>query len=295
MIDVQLNVKFSTRQYKSFLNRLKKLALLIATVGIHANEGKQKVIRRYTTMSKNGKQQSHRAGKSHRMTIAKLAYQNEFGSNISIKPRYRTVTKQQSRKTLHTPTQKITKTTNIKFSALRKAREQGYLLLDKSGNFVAYFKPNSIIHIPERSFLRKTVRDIDPKMHNMVSNILQDVLVNKTLTPNQAMNKISKLVQYKVKNNMKNTSPNHPLTFKAKGHKSPLVDEQDRLSKAIKYKIYKNPYTIGTAGNVAYLKQFEKFIDKTLKSAKQYEEIAVEITKKTRVFTYKGFNSNFLK
>ena len=52
MIELSLDVKFSSRQYKSFLNRLKKLGLLIATVGIHTNKGKQKVVRRYTTMSK---------------------------------------------------------------------------------------------------------------------------------------------------------------------------------------------------------------------------------------------------
>lgn len=288
MIELSLDVKFSTRQYKSFLNRLKKLGLLIATVGIHANEGKQKVIRRYTSFSKG---KTHIAGKSHRMTIAKLAYQNEFGANIRIKPKYKTKTENKTT-VYNSARHRITETISRRYSSFAKQKEQGYLLLDKSGNFVAYFRPTKVIKIPERSFLRKTVKDIDPKIHNIVSNILQDVLVNKTLTPNQAMNKISKLIQYKVKNNMKNTSPNHPLTFKAKGHKSPLVDEQDRLSKAIKYKIYKNPYRIGTSGNVAYLKQFEKFIDKTLKSAKMYEKIAEQITTKQKIFSYRRLNPN---
>ena len=86
MIELNLDVKFSARQYKSFLNRLKKLGLLLATVGIHANEGKQKVVRRYATMSKKGNLQGHKSGRSNVMTIAKLAYQNEFGANIPIRP-----------------------------------------------------------------------------------------------------------------------------------------------------------------------------------------------------------------
>ena len=131
MIELSLDVKFSSRQYKSFLNRLKKLGLLIATVGIHANEGKQKVVRRYTTMSKKSNLQGHKSGRSNIMTVAKLAYQNEFGANIYIRPRYRVAKKQVSSTTLHTPTQKITKTVSIKQSVLRGVKEQGYLLLNK--------------------------------------------------------------------------------------------------------------------------------------------------------------------
>ena len=296
MIELNLDVKFSARQYKSFLNRLKKLGLLLATVGIHANEGKQKVVRRYTTMSKKGNLQGHKSGRSNVMTIAKLAYQNEFGANIPIRPRYRVAKKQVSSTTLHTPTQKITKTVSMKQSVLRGAREQGYLLLNKQGKFVAYFRPNSVIRIPERSFLRKTAKNLDPKVQAMCSEILSNILVQKTLTPNNGMKEIAKLIELKVKQNMRTVSPkNHELTRKAKGFNLPLVDEKDRLLKSIKYKIYRNPYQLGSVGSKAYHKQLIKTVDECINKANQYEQIAKQITTTTKFFTYKRFNPHFLK
>lgn len=289
MIELNLDVKFSARQYKSFLNRLKKLGLLIATVGIHANEGKQKVVRRYTSFSKGN---THIAGKSHRMTIAKLAYQNEFGANIRIKPKYKTKT--ESKSTVYNSARhRITETITRKYSAFAPAREQGYLLLNKQGKFVAYFKPNSIIRIPERSFLRKTAKNLDPKVQAMCSDILSGILVQKTLSPTNGMKEIAKLIELKVKQNMRTVSPkNHELTRKAKGFNLPLVDEKDRLLKSIKYKIYKNPYQLGSRGHVQYIKQFDRQIDKVLKNATLYEKIAEQITTKQKIFAYKRLNPN---
>lgn len=296
MIELSLDVKFSTRQYKSFLNRLKKLGLLLATVGIHANEAKQKVTRRYTTMSKKGNEQTHKAGRGNKMTIAKLAYQNEFGANIYIRPRYKVTKKQISSTSLNTPSQKITKTVSMKHSVLRGAKEQGYLLLNKQGKFVAYFKPNSIIRIPERSFLRKTAKNLDPKVQAMCSDILSNILVHRALSPTAGMKEIAKLIELKVKQNMRTVKPvNHELTRKAKGFNLPLVDEKDRLLKSIKYKIYKNPYQLGSVGNKAYHKQLIKTVDECINKANQYEQIAKEITTKTRTTTYKRFNPHFLK
>ena len=283
MIDVQLNVKFSTKQYKSFLNRLKKLALLIATVGIHANEGKQKVIRRYTSYTKGS---THMAGRSHRMTVAKLAYQNEFGTvskggtlpDIKIKPRYRPAYKRQRKKIgskniLNLPSYKhsvdTVRVTTTRYSVERKAREQGYLLRDKNGKFVAYFKPYKKIGIPPRSFIRKTANELDNNIQVKVNNILQNILVNKSISPRQGMNEIAKLIELKMKQNIRTVNPkNHDLTRKAKGFNQPLIDEKDRLLKSIKYKVM-NMAT--ESGKKQYSKQFVKSIDKLLKGAEQYE------------------------
>lgn len=270
MIDAQIQLKFNGKQYQSFLNRLKKLVLLIATVGVHSQDGKQKVIRRYTPF---GKTNNKNAGKTSRMTIAKLAYQNEFGAEITIKTKYRTRTKKTT-----SISGNIATTTITKYSVKRKAQEQGYLLRDKAGNFVAYFKPNTTIKIDSRSFLRDTAKNVDPKLLNICSSILNDILVNKSKNPKEGISEIAKLVQYKVKNKMVNTKYNRPLTFKAKGHKTPLIDENDRLRKAIKYKVYNNPYTIGTAGHKAYVKQFEKHTEKLLKTAKMFEDITTITT-----------------
>lgn len=298
MIDLNLDVKFSARQYKSFLNRLKKLGLLIATVGIHAEQGKQPVIRRYTKTSSNGNEISKRAGATHRMTVAKLAYQNEFGANITIRPRYKTRT--ENKTTIYNSARhRITETVSRKYSAFAPVKQQGYLLLNKQGKFVAYFKPNSVIHIPERSFLRKTAKNLDPKVQAMCSDVLANILVNKSVSPTNGMKEIAKIIELKVKQNIRNVSPkNHELTRKAKGFNMPLVDEKDRILKSIKYKIYKNPYELGSKGNIQYLKQFDRQVDKVLKNATMYEKIAEQITTKQKVFAYKIFNpyrSEYLK
>lgn len=271
MIDVEIQLKFNNKQYQSFLNRLKKLVLLISTVGVHSQDGKQKVIRRYTPF---GKTNNKNAGKTSRMTIAKLAYQNEFGATIEVKPKYRTRTKKRTSVSYNSNSLTSTKTI-IKYSVLRNAREQGYLLRDKSGKFVAYFRPNSLITIPERSFLRKTAKNIDPNLYNQCSNILKNILVDKTLNPKQGISSIAKLVDLKVKQNIRTVMPkNNELTRKAKGFNQPLIDEQDRILKSIKYKVYNNPYIMGTAGHKAYVKQFEKHTEELLKSAKIFENIA---------------------
>ena len=265
-----------------------------ATVGIHSTEGKKQVIRRYSAVSKKGKEVMRKAGKSYRMTIVKLAYQNEFGADILIKPRYRT-TKKKTHRYINSFKHKIRTSTIEKYSALRGAKEQGYLLLDKSGKFLAYFKPNSKIHIPKRSFIRKVITDKDQMLQNAVQTVLGNTFIRGGYTARTGITKIAKLVQYKMKNGMKNTQPNHPLTFKAKGHRTPLIDEQDRLSKAIKFKIYKNAFTKGTKGNLNYTIQKNiKYIDKALVSISQFEQIAREITDLgiTGVKEYKTINPN---
>lgn len=290
MIDVEINVQFSAKKYQSFLKRLKKFCTLVATVGIHPKEGNKKVYHRYSTISK-GKSVTKITGKSHRMTVMKLAYQNEFGTTIPIRPRYITLNKKE-KQIIHTRSTRITRTTTTKYSVLRNAREQGYLLLDKRGKFVAYFRPNSKITIPERSFLRKTAKNIKPYLSTIVAKIIEETLVNRTMNQKTAITKIAKLIQYRVQNNMVNSKPNHPLTFKAKGNKTPLLDEEDRLRKAVKYKVFHftQAGALGLQGNAQYLKLFENKVDKLLKSASEYEKLATEITKETKVFKYKYGN-----
>lgn len=292
---IDFNFKVNMKHYKSFLRKLKTFLQYSATVGIHAKDGKQKVIRRYTTMSKKGKEISHKAGKSHRMTIAKLAYQNEFGAEIYIKPRYKTVTKK-TKKYVHTLKARLTTSTIEKYSALRGAKEQGYLLLDKTGKFVAYFKPESKIKIPKRSFIRKVITDKDPMLANAIQDVLASTFVRGGYTAKSGITKIAKLVQYKMKNGMKNTQPNHPLTFKAKGHRTPLIDEQDRLAKAIKFKIYKNAFVKGTKSNLDYTIQKNiKTIDRALATISQFDTINREFKDLgiVNIKEYKRFNPNF--
>lgn len=287
---IGFNIQFQNRNYRGLLRKLQTFLRYMATVGIHEKEGKQKVVRRYSTgkVNKNGKPIVHNAGKSHRMTIAKLAYQNEFGAIIEIKPKYKTaherrrkIVKELSR--YSSPTyRRLYRTvmvTDKKYSKEKRAREQGYLLTDKSGKFVAYFKPRSSIKIPKRSFILKTIHKPDPKLIAVIGNVLQKTFVNKGYTANEAITKIAKLVQHTMKGNVKNNQlSNHPLTIKAKGKNSPLEDEQDRIYKSIKYKIYKDVKVKGSRGNSKLQKQTVKHIDKLLKSAKQFEQMIPKLS-----------------
>lgn len=286
-LDFHISNKMSG--YKSVLNKLKTFMQYMATVGIHSAEGQKKVIRRYTSMSKGT---THKAGKSYRMNIVKLAYQNEFGANITIRPRYITRTRTVGKNTVHTLKTRQSFKTIEKYSALRKAKQQGYLLLNKQGKFVAYFKPDSTIHIPARPFIRKVITDPNTNLMNAVNSVLGNTFVKGGYSASTAIRKIAKLVQFQIKSNIHNSTPrNHPLTFKAKGFNSPLVDEQDRLSKAIKFKVYK-----GAKGMEAYrIQRNIKFIDKALKTIDQFNDkgIISSETKVGKVFTYKGFNPNF--
>lgn len=302
MIEVNLKVNFTrNRDYKSFLSRLKKLGLLLATVGIHEQEGKQKIYRRYTAKNKKGKMVTRISGKSYRMTVAKLAYQNELGTigaggslpNIRIRPRYGIV-KAVSKKVRHYQKEKHTIKTTTKYSALRGAREQGYLIKDKQGKFVAYFPPDKEIKIPPRPFLSPICKNPPTDLAMQINSTIKKILIDKTLNPKQGFNEIAKITELKIKQNMRNIKPSaHPVTRKAKGFNLPLVDEKDRLTKAIKYKVYNNPYKIGSRDAKRYSKQFEAGVEKLLKSAEQYEKIAMEITEETKVKVYKGLNPNF--
>lgn len=286
---LNLNVEFKSKNYKGLLRKLQTFLRYMATVGIHEKEGKQKVIRRYDSgkINKKGNKIIHNAGKSHRMTIAKLAYQNEFGAVITIKPRYKTaherhryIVKEISSNKTPTYRRLYRKVMVVdkKYSKERSAKEQGYLLTDKSGNFVAYFKPNTNIKIPKRSFILKTIHEPDATMLTVINNILQKTIVKNGFTATEAWRKIAKLVNMQMKKNVKrNQLANHPLTIKAKGKNSPLVDEQDRIYNSIKYKIYKNATVKGSKGYGKLQKQTIKHIDKLLASAKQFEIMATKI------------------
>lgn len=288
-IKIDFELKFKDKGYRGLLKKLQTFLKYSATVGVHQSDGKKRVARRYTSMS-SGK--SRISGRSSKMTIAKLAYQNEFGATIKIRPRYKNISTTTT-KTLNTLKQKITIKTKSRRSVLRSANEQGYLLLDKSGKFVAYFKPNSKIRIPERSFIRKVIKENDPKTEVIISEILNNTFIKGGYTAHQAIEKVAKIIQYKVKNNIKNSSPkNHPLTVKAKGKNSPLVDEQDRISNAIKYKIYKNAFVQGSKSNIQYRYQTSRVLNKLLKSSKQYEKIMPQNSTTSNIFNYKALNPN---
>lgn len=289
-LDISFNINFKDTGYKSLLKKIKAFMQYSATVGIHSTEGSKKVIRRYTTMSKKGKKIGHLAGKSYRMNIAKLAYQNEFGASIYIKPKYRIAKRKVGGEVLNTFKQRISKNIYEKYSALKKAKYQGYLLLDKKGNFVAYFKPNSVIKIPKRPFIKKIITEPQPALVSSINNVLEKTFIKKGYTARSAIIKIAKLVQFQIKNNIHNSKFNHPLTVKAKGRNSPLVDEQDRLSKAIKYKIYR-----GVKGKELYTIQKNiHTIDNALNTINQFNKISSTYETKILSFTYKGSNPNFL-
>lgn len=302
LLQFDINMQFHNKGYKSILRKLETFLRYSATIGIHTKDGKKIVQRRYfkrknqsndyTNMYKQ--YTGHIAGRGSKMTIAKLAYQNEFGASIHIKPRYITKTQQISKKTYNTFRQKYTHTTYKTYSALRGVREQGYLLTDKQGKYVAYFKPNSIIRIPERSFIRKVIYQPNPNIQTMTNKVLENTFIKGGYTGHTAFVKIAKLIEFQMKSNVNNNQKrNHPLTFKAKGFNMPLTDEQDRIRKSIKYRIYKDANVEGSKGYVAYRAQKINQLQSLARKADQYSQITSYTTEKFTSHTYKGVNPNF--
>ena len=289
LFKIDFNVTFPSRSYKGLLNKLKTFVSYCATVGIHQADGKKKVIRRYSTTNKKGKNINHIAGKSHRMNVVKLAYQNEFGATINLKTKYKT-TKFTRKIVINRKYARVTRLATRKYSEI--SDNQGYLLLDKQGKFVAYFKNQ--IKIPPRPFLTKLLKEKDMKFSALVSQILLDTFVTRKYTSSKAIHKIAQLTQLKVQQNIRSATPKaSELTKKAKGFNQPLVDEKDRILKAIKYKVYSKMNIPGSKGQLALQKQNIKHIDKLLKSAKVFDKIIEESNYTTKSFKYKGINPNY--
>lgn len=307
-LQLDINLIFPATGYRQFLRKLRTFVSYCATVGIHKSEGVKKVVRTYqkqinknsyTNMYKQYKTQ--KAGRSHAMTIAKLAYQNEFGTisyggkypDILIKPRYKTkniVTKS----VYHTPRTRVTVTQSRKMYVPRGANEQGYLLLSRTGKFVMYKKPNETIGIPPRPFLSKVADNPPLSLANEAGLLIQKGLMSGGSIPN-AYREIARLVADIAKSNIDKTPiSNHPLTVKAKGFDKSLFDTQNRLYNSIKYKVYKNADKEGSAGNRALQRQMVSYVDQLLKKASQYENLGVVSFKTTEsVFRYKNFNPNY--
>lgn len=239
-LQFDFKIENKSKRYKSFLTKLKKFILYHATVGIHQAQGKQQVIRRYNKIAKSGKSVSHIGGKSHRMTISKLAYQNEFGANILIRPRYRTARRTVGKMSTRGNRARVTVSMIEKYSTPMSAKSQGYLLLSKNGDFVMYKPPNSTIHVPERPFIRKVVTDPSASLQSSISDALNNLLKIGGGRVSATWRTIAQLVTEEMKNNVHTGEPNHGLTVKAKGSSTPLKDEQDRIYNAIKFRVYKS-------------------------------------------------------
>lgn len=290
-LQFDFKIENKNKRYKSFLTKLKKFILYHATVGIHQAQGKQKVIKRYNKISKSGKSVSHLAGKSHRMTIAKLAYQNEFGATIYIKPRYKVAKRTVGKMSYIQGDKRVTVSTIEKYSKRMDARYQGYILLDKEGKFVMYKPPGSTIRstikIPNRSFIRKVVNEPSAELKDRVGNVLNGLLKIGGGRVSSSWNTIARIITEEMKNNVHDNKPNHEITKKAKGSCTPLKDEQDRIYNAIKYRIYKS----GTKNaNNYWNEKNARIIDKTLKTIDSLTDRGI-ISSEQRI-TVKTLNTN---
>jgi len=247
-LQFDFKIENKSKRYKSFFTKLKKFILYHATVGIHQAQGKQKVLKRYNKITKSGETVGHISGRSHRMTVSKLAYQNEFGANIHIRPRYRTARRTVGKMSTRGNRARVTVSMIEKYSTPMSAKAQGYLLLKKGatsgdgskGNFVMYKPPDSIIRVIERPFIRKVVTDPSVSLQSGVGDILNNLFKIGGGRVSATWRTIAQLVTEEMKNNVHDNKPNHKITKKAKGSSTPLKDEQDRIYNAIKYRIYKS-------------------------------------------------------
>lgn len=308
-LQLDINLIFPAKGYRQFLRKLRTFVSYCATVGIHKSEGLKKATRKYfkrvnkdsfTDMYKQYKVQN--AGRSHVMTVVKLAYQNEFGTvsyggkypDIVIKPRYKTVRRSQRLGVYHSPRTRTTRTAHWKESVARSANEQGFLLMSRTGDFVMYKKPNETIGIPPRPFLTKVIDNPPATLANEVGLIMQKALESGGSVP-KAYRDIASLVTDVAKSNIdKSPISNHPLTVKAKGFDKAYYDTQNRIYNSVKYKVYKNADKEGSAGNKALQRQMVNYFDVLLAKAKQYENLGrFDWSTTENTFRYKTFNPNY--
>ena len=308
-LQLDINLIFPAKGYRQFLRKLRTFVSYCATVGILKSEGLKKATRKYfkrvnkdsfTDMYKQYKVQN--AGRSHVMTVVKLAYQNEFGTvsyggkypDIVIKPRYKTVRRSQRLGVYHSPRTRTTRTAHWKESVARSANEQGYLLMSRTGDFVMYKKPNETIGIPPRPFLTKVINNPPATLANEVGLIMQKALESGGSVP-KAYRDIASLVTDVAKSNIdKSPISNHPLTVKAKGFDKAYYDTQNRIYNSVKYKVYKNADKEGSAGNKALQRQMVSYFDVLLAKAKQYENLGrFDWSTTETTFRYKIFNPNY--
>lgn len=247
--DANLILKWEGKRYSSFLKKLERFTSRFASAGIHTKEGKNKIVKRYR--SKSGKIKS--SGRSYDFNIAKLAYQNEYGAQIPIKAKYR---------------KKTNKVTGEVTYTLRKASQQGYIIFDRQGEFVAYFPVGKVITIPKRPFVGKTLNSPRASMCSNILNIMSNCLIRSTYNIDVAWKKMALEVENDIKQNILKSSPsNHWITIKAKGFNRPLIDEQNRLYMSVKSKVYKNT-SASTAGEKLD-KATPKILNKLRKSAER--------------------------
>ena len=216
-----------------------------------------------------------------------MAYQNEFGATIYIKPRYKVAKRTVGKMSYIQGDKRVTVSTIEKYSKRMDARYQGYTLLDKEGKFVMYKPPNSIIKIPNRSFIRKVVNKPSAELKNRVGDVLNSLLKIGGGRVSSSWNTIARIITEEMKNNVHDNKPNHKITKKAKGSSTPLKDEQDRIYNAIKYRIYKS----GTKNaNNYWNEKNAKIIDKTLKTIDSLTDRGI-ISSEQRI-TVKTLNTN---
>lgn len=292
LFTMDINLKLPSKGWKNILRKLKTFSQYCATVGVHQPDANKLAIRRYTQRvnqsndfsSMNKKYKSRRAGVTHRMTIGKIAYQNEYGAKILVKEKFKTVKERIGRRLIgktkwwHTGeiSSKTMRVTWKRYSKRLPAKQQGYVLVDKSGKFIWHKKPGSVITIPARPFLRPIINEPDPMMISTIEQIMLRTFVNNGHTAPKGWKLIAQYVAMQVKKNIRNSSLNHPTTVQAKGSAKPLTDEQDRLYNAIKYKIYKGVTEANSKGYASLAKQFERNVDKLLDSAKKFERIQTQ-------------------
>lgn len=285
-LDIQYDLNSNSKPYKSVLNKLSTFIRYIATVGIHSNDGKKNMTRTYMYHFDKMK-----AGKSHKMTLVKVAYQNEFGAKIPIKPRYKDTKIEvgKPRKWQNKYETKIKRNYEIR-SMLRSAKEQGFLLISKvNGNFVMYKKPGDFINIPKRPFIRKVLTDPSPTMQSKINMVLSQTFVRGGLRAKQSFKQIAQIVTEEMKNNVRSGMPNHSVTVKNKGFDSPLRDEQDRIYNAIKYKIYKDTATNADSKLKYKIQTNIHYVDKLFKKSADYiDKGLIKAFSQTYSVRYKG-------
>lgn len=205
-MDIDIQIKWDGKGYKSFLKNLERFVSMFSTIGMHTAEGR-KVIKR---------------GRSSTFTVAKLVYQNEFGTTLYVRTKYR----------------KAYGTSGFK---ARSRKHQGWFVRDRQGNFVAYFPAGSRVTIPKRPFIRATLNNPDSKTSTDIMRYVTDCVINRSTTPKRAWQLMGFTVELDILGKIAKASPpNHWITARAKGFNKPLFDTNNSIANSIKSHVWTN-------------------------------------------------------
>ena len=114
-----------------------------------------------------------------------------------------------------------------------KSKKGNLLLVKKDGDgIIPYYWLTKSVKIPERAFLRRTVDEEGNRLMRQAERAIKQV-INKQMDIDTFLDLVGEQYASAVKDKMRETTPNSPLTIAAKGSSTPLEGKTHGLINSI--------------------------------------------------------------